>query len=90
MPGALIELPRRLEWRPVETWVGRVKGTALCTKVSEKQEGIGFLWEAWNGWSLVAAGEAPDLPAGRKAAAEALESGVMVVRPLPSPRGGVP
>jgi hypothetical protein len=90
MSGKLIELPRRLEWKPIETWIGRVKGTGLCTKVSEKLEGAGFVWEAWSGCSLVAAGEAPDMLAGRKAAEEALESGVVVVRPLPSSNKGVP
>jgi hypothetical protein len=90
MPGKLIELPRRLEWKHVETWVGRVKGTDMCTKVSEKLEGEGFWWESWSGCALVNAGEAPNMLAARKAAEEALESGVVVVRPLPSSKGGVP
>lgn len=90
MSGQLIELPRRLEWKPVETWFGRVKGTDMCTKVSEKLEGDGFWWEAWNGRTLVNAGEAPNMLDARRVAEEALESGVVVVRPLPSATGGVP
>lgn len=90
MSGKLIELPRRLEWKPVETWIGKVRGTDMCTQVSEKLEGEGFNWAAWNGRILVSAGESPTMLEARKAAEEALESGVVVVRPLPSSTGGVP
>lgn len=87
MAGNLIELPRRLEWKPVETWVGKVRGTLLWTKVEEKSDGKGFFWMAWNGPILVNSGEAPDIDQARKTAEEALETGVLVVRPLPQTNG---
>jgi len=82
MAGNLIELPRKLEWKPVDTWIGKVRGTLLWTKAEEK-EGGGYYWSAWNGPILVNSGEAPDMAQARKRAEEALETGVLVVRPLP-------
>ena len=87
MTGNLIELPRKLEWKLVETWVGKVRGTMLWTKAEAKTDGSGFVWSAWNGPILVNNGEAPSLPQARKLAEEALETGVLVVRPLPQRQG---
>lgn len=87
--GKVIDFPRKLEWTPIETWIGRVQGTALCTKVSQKLEGVGFFWESWNGHVLVQAGEAGSMEEARTAAEKALEGNVLVVRPLPPSQEGV-
>jgi len=86
MAGKLIELPKRLEWKPVETWVGKVAGTPMWTQVTSK-EGGGYQWLAWSGPMLVNSGEAKTSGEAMKAAEEALETGVLVVHPLPQ-RGG--
>lgn len=82
MAGQLIELPKRLEWKPVDTWVGVVSGTQLCTKAEAMPDGR-YSWSAWDGRILVNAGTAKDLGEARRAAEEALKAGVLIVRVLP-------
>jgi hypothetical protein len=82
MAGKLIELPRRLEWKPVETWSGKVKGTLLWTQVVAKD--AGYQWFAWNGPIMVDSGEAPSSEKAMQDAEKALETGVLVIRTLPS------
>ena len=86
MAGKLIELPKKLEWRPVETWVGKVKGTCMWTQVVAKEDG-GYQWIAWSGPILVNSGDASSSGAAMEAAEKALETGVLVVRPLPQRSG---
>jgi hypothetical protein len=83
MANNVYELPRKLEWVEVETYVGRVRGTQLWTKVERIEGKSEYLWTAWNGPILVNSSTSDSMLAARKAAEEALETGVLVVRVIP-------
>lgn len=80
----VVEFPKKLEWEPQEAWVGRVSGTRLVLKVEPTLVGSGFNWSVWNGPALVGYGSSSDAERAKEEAKEALERGVLVVRPLPS------
>lgn len=87
MAGKLIEFPRKLEWSELPCWVGFVKGTTLLAKVERAVDGDQFQWAAWNAGSLLDIGLVPTLEAGQEAARRAMESSVLVIRPLSSKDG---
>jgi hypothetical protein len=81
--GKLVEFPRKLEWKWVDTCIGSVASTDLHARV----EGIpghpkGHVrWQAFKGALLLGFGEADDHDAGMEAARKCIEGSVMVVRP---------
>jgi len=83
--GKLIEFPRRLEWKQVETFIGKVANMDIHARV----EGIpghpkGHVrWQAFKGAMLVGFGEAKDHNEGMEAARLCLENKIVVLRPLP-------
>lgn len=87
MAGKLIEFPRRLEWVELPLWVGRVKGTELLAKVEKAVDGPAYQWGAWNGSAPLGSGLEPTAERAQEAARKALETAVLVVRPLAPPRG---
>ncbi len=84
MTGKLIEFPRKLEWKSVETWIGTVAGTLLLAKVEEVLGQAHVQWSTYNGPIIVNSGVASTMEEGKKAAKEALETGVLVMRVLPA------
>lgn len=83
--GDLVEFPKRLEWRPVDCWVGHVKNTKLVAKVEATQEletgvTVTYTWTAWANMALVGMGTATSLEGGKEAAKKSLEQSVLVVR----------
>ena len=84
MSGKLVEFPRKLIWKHVDTWYGHVAGTAMYTKVEQKLEGEGFNWGAWNGPMLIQAGEADSVELAQSAAKKAMEDGIIIIRALPA------
>lgn len=87
MTGKLIELPRKLQWDELPTWVGIVKGTQLLAKVERCVDGEQYQWGAWNGGALLGQGLVDSKEAGMESARRALEAGVLVLRPLPAKDG---
>lgn len=81
--GKVVEFPRKLEWQPVEAWVGTVPNTSLSAKVEKAKDGVVYTWFAWNGPMVVAAGTAVDLDTGKEAARRALEQNSFVIRMNP-------
>lgn len=77
--GDVVSLPKRLQWSPLEYWVGRVSGTNLRAEVQRAQGGEHWVWRAWNASTLVNTGLADDLEQGKEFAKSALEKGVVVL-----------
>jgi hypothetical protein len=80
--GKLIEFPRRLEWKHVDTYIGTIAGTSLHARVQSIPDGEGAKWEIWLGHSLISFGTAEDEDAGMEAARSSLEKSVLVARPV--------
>ena len=84
MSGKLVEFPRRLEWQHTDCWYGKVKGTNLHAKVETGFYDGGFSWLAWDDRVLIGSGMEADDKSAMEKAKEALENGVVVVRPMPT------
>lgn len=87
MAGRLIEFPRKLEWRHVDCWYGRVAGTMLYAKVEESLDGKGYNWFAWNGPMTLGSGNNKSMAVAQEEAKTAMETSVVVIRPLPAKAG---
>lgn len=81
--GNLIEFPRKLEWEPVDAWLGRVPNTHLIAKVERTVSGNSYAWFAWNGTVLIDMGTSDSVEHGKEAARDAMEKGTLVVRTRP-------
>ena len=82
----VIDFPRKIEWKPVEAWMGTVPNTQLSAKVERPAGGDVYTWFAWNGHMVVAAGTADSLEAGKEATRRALEKSSLIVRLSPLTR----
>ena len=87
MSGKLVEFPRKLDWKHVDCWYGRVAGTLLYAKVEESTDGNGFNWFAWNGPVTLGSGNEEKLDTALNAAKASMESSIVVVHPLPVKAG---
>lgn len=87
MTGKLVEFPRKLEWKHVDCWYGRVIGTMLYAKVEESLDGQGYNWFAWNGPMTLGSGSKETMELAQEEAKNVMEASVMVIRPLPVKAG---
>lgn len=78
----VVDFPRKLEWRPLESWLGRVPNTHLIAKVESTLEEGNYAWYAWNGTFLVGMGAAKTLEQGQEAAKRAFETNALVIYEL--------
>lgn len=83
MAGKLVELPRKLVWKPIECWIGQVAGTQLLARVEASADGNGYQWIAVNGKALVGTGVSVDLEQAKDLARKAMTEGAVVIRTLP-------
>lgn len=87
MTGQLVEFPRKLEWKHVDCWYGRVTGTLLYAKVEESSDGMGYNWFAWNGPVTLGSGNEGSMELAQDKAKKTMETSVVVIHPLPVKAG---
>lgn len=87
MSGQLLEFPRKLEWKCVACWYGRVAGTSLYAKVEESLDGNGYNWFAWNGPVTLGSGKQCSMELAQGEAKKVMEASIVIIRPLPVKAG---